>query len=427
MTKTQNFAVLGLQWGDEGKGKIVNFLSPNFHATCRFQGGHNAGHTLIVNGKKLILHLLPSSICEKDALSLIGKGVVLSPNDLFEEISEANTFLEGVEDRLKISSACVLILDHHKKFDQCREKSNSFKTIGTTGRGIGPAYEDKVGRRAIRLVDCFYEKILEEKLRENLDFYNFMFNKLFSVEEVSFQETFEKALSYGERLRPMTKDISKLIIEMNNDGKKVLFEGAQGALLDVDNGTYPYVTSSNSSAAGIASGSGLGPLSVSNILGIAKAYTTRVGEGPMPTELFDDIGIHIAKKGGEVGATTGRPRRCGWFDAVAMKKVIQSNSVKSLCITKLDVFDGMESIKICESYDNSDEFFEESLNLDHVKPQYIELSGWKKPIYGLKTLDDFPKEAIEFISKIEEVCGVSVDILSTGPERESTIFKNDII
>ena len=381
MTKTQNFAVLGLQWGDEGKGKIVNFLSPNFHATCRFQGGHNAGHTLIVNGKKLILHLLPSSICEKDALSLIGKGVVLSPNDLFEEISEANTFLEGVEDRLKISSACVLILDHHKKFDQCREKSNSFKTIGTTGRGIGPAYEDKVGRRAIRLVDCFYEKILEEKLRENLDFYNFMFKKLFSVEEVSFQQTFEKALSYGERLRPMTKDISKLIIEMNNDGKKVLFEGAQGALLDVDNGTYPYVTSSNSSAAGIASGSGLGPLSVSNILGIAKAYTTRVGEGPMPTELFDDIGIHIA----------------------------------------------MESIKICDSYDNSDEFFEESLNLDHVKPQYIELSGWKKPIYGLKTLDDFPKEAIEFISKIEEVCGVSVDIISTGPERESTIFKNDII
>ena len=427
MTKTQNFAVLGLQWGDEGKGKIVNFLSPNFHATCRFQGGHNAGHTLIVNGKKLILHLLPSSICEKDALSLIGKGVVLSPNDLFEEISEANTFLEGVEDRLKISSACVLILDHHKKFDQCREKSNSFKTIGTTGRGIGPAYEDKVGRRAIRLVDCFYEKILEEKLRENLDFYNFMFNKLFSVEEVSFQETFEKALSYGERLRPMTKDISKLIIEMNNDGKKVLFEGAQGALLDVDNGTYPYVTSSNSSAAGIAAGSGLGPLSVSNILGIAKAYTTRVGEGPMPTELFDDIGIHIAKKGGEVGATTGRPRRCGWFDAVAMKKVIQSNSIKSLCITKLDVFDGMESIKICDSYDNSDEFFEESLNLDHVKPQYIELSGWKKPIYGSKTLDDFPKEAIEFISKIEEVCGVSVDIISTGPERESTIFKNDII
>ena len=426
MTKTQNFAVLGLQWGDEGKGKIVNFLSPNFHATCRFQGGHNAGHTLIVKGKKLILHLLPSSICEKDALSLIGKGVVLSPNDLFEEISEANTFLEGVEDRLKISSACVLILDHHKKFDQCREKSNSFKTIGTTGRGIGPAYEDKVGRRAIRLVDCFYEKILEEKLRENLDFYNFMFNKFFSVEEVSFQETFEKALSYGERLRPMTKDISKLIIEMNNDGKKVLFEGAQGALLDVDNGTYPYVTSSNSSAAGIAAGSGLGPLSVSNILGIAKAYTTRVGEGPMPTELFDDIGIHIAKKGGEVGATTGRPRRCGWFDAVAMRKVIQSNSIKSLCITKLDVFDGMESIKICDSYDNSDEFFEESLNLDHVKPQYIELSGWKKPIYGLKTLDDFPKEALEFISKIEEVCGVSVDIISTGPERESTIFKNDI-
>ena len=427
MTKTQNFAVLGLQWGDEGKGKIVNFLSPNFHATCRFQGGHNAGHTLIVNGKKLILHLLPSSICEKDALSLIGKGVVLSPNDLFEEISEANTFLEGVEDRLKISSACVLILDHHKKFDQCREKSNSFKTIGTTGRGIGPAYEDKVGRRAIRLVDCFYEKILEEKLRENLDFYNFMFNKLFSVEEVSFQETFEKALSYGERLRSMTKDISKLIIEMNNDGKKVLFEGAQGALLDVDNGTYPYVTSSNSSASGIASGSGLGPLSVSNILGIAKAYTTRVGEGPMPTELFDDIGIHIAKKGGEVGATTGRPRRCGWFDSVAMRKVIQSNSIKSLCITKLDVFDGMESIKICDSYDNSDEFFEESLNLDHVRPQYIELSGWKKPIYGLKTLDDFPKEAIEFISKIEEICGISVDIISTGPERESTIFKNDII
>ena len=427
MTKTQNFAVLGLQWGDEGKGKIVNFLSPNFHATCRFQGGHNAGHTLIVKGKKLILHLLPSSICEKDALSLIGKGVVLSPNDLFEEILEANTFLEGVEDRLKISSACVLILDHHKKFDQCREKSNSFKTIGTTGRGIGPAYEDKVGRRAIRLVDCFYEKILEEKLRENLDFYNFMFNKLFSVEEVSFQETFEKALSYGERLRSMTKDISKLIIEMNNDGKKVLFEGAQGALLDVDNGTYPYVTSSNSSAAGIAAGSGLGPLSVSNILGIAKAYTTRVGEGPMPTELFDDIGIHIAKKGGEVGATTGRPRRCGWFDSVAMRKVIQSNSIKSLCITKLDVFDGMKSIKICDSYDNSDEFFEESLNLDHVRPQYIELSGWKKPIYGLKTLDDFPKEAIEFISKIEEICGISVDIISTGPERESTIFKNDII
>ena len=254
-----------------------------------------------------------------------------------------------------------------------------------------------------------------------------MFKKLFSVEEVGFDQTFEKALTYGERLKPMTKDISKLILGMNNEGKKVLFEGAQGALLDVDNGTYPYVTSSNSSAAGIASGSGLGPLSVTNIIGIAKAYTTRVGEGPMPTELTDDIGNHIAEKGGEVGATTGRPRRCGWFDAVAMKKVIQSNSVKSLCITKLDVFDGMDTIKICDRYDNSDEFFEESLNLDHVKPHYTELSGWKKPIYGLKTLDDFPTEAIEFISKIEEVCGISVDIISTGPERESTIFKNDII
>ena len=418
------YTIVGTQWGDEGKGKIVDWISSKADLIVRYQGGNNAGHTIKVDNNVYKLNLLPSGIINNKKCA-IGNGVVLDPWALINEIDNLKEQgIEVNEDNLYIADNICLILPIHKLLDEINETSRGKKELGTTKKGIGPAYEDKVGRRAIRICDLKDPIFLKQKI-DNL--YEFHKDKILKHIHKITHNYYEELLSMSNYLNSFSVPLWKIINELGQKNKNIVFEGAQGSMLDIDFGTYPYVTSSNSSAAGIASGSGLGPLSVSNILGIAKAYTTRVGEGPMPTELFDDIGIHIAKKGGEVGATTGRPRRCGWFDAVAMKKVIQSNSVKSLCITKLDVFDGMESIKICESYDNSDEFFEESLNLDHVKPQYIELSGWRKPIYGLKTLDDFPKEALEFISKIEEVCGVSVDIISTGPERESTIFKNDII
>ncbi|MDA9724781.1 adenylosuccinate synthase [Gammaproteobacteria bacterium] len=419
-----NTAILGLQWGDEGKGKIVNYLASNFGAACRYQGGHNAGHTLIVDGKKIVLHLLPSSICHKDSLSLIGKGVVISYEALFSEIDEISNFTSGITDRLKISPACVLIQPYHQLIDIYKEKSNSQKTIGTTLRGIGPAYEDKVARRAIRVVDTLHENQLRPLLEETLDFYNFTIEKFFGEEALSLNSLIDENLAYGEKIKPMLADVSMLIKKINSEKQSVLFEGAQGALLDIDQGTYPFVTSSNCSPSGIAAGAGCGPLDVVNILGVVKAYVTRVGEGPMPTEIYDELGEYIAKTGGEVGATTGRPRRCGWFDGVLMKRIIQTNSISGLCLTKIDVLDGLDEIKICSAYkDESDSIFGECMNLENINPVYETLSGWESPTKNLTNYEELPSEAKDFISYIEDICEVPVKIISTGPDDQSTIVK----
>ena len=419
-----NTAILGLQWGDEGKGKIVNYLASNFGAACRYQGGHNAGHTLIIDGKKIVLHLLPSSICHKDSLSLIGKGVVISYEALFSEIDEISNVTSGITDRLKISPACVLIQPYHQLIDLYKEKSNSQKTIGTTLRGIGPAYEDKVARRAIRVVDTLNENQLRPLLEETLDFYNFTIEKFFGKEALSLNSLVDENLAYGEKIKPMLADVSMLIKKINSEEKSVLFEGAQGVLLDIDQGTYPFVTSSNCSPSGIAAGAGCGPLDVGKILGVVKAYVTRVGEGPMPTEIYDELGEYIAKTGGEVGATTGRPRRCGWFDAVLMKRIIQTNSISGLCLTKIDVLDGLDEIKICKAYEDSDDsIFGECMNLDNVKPIYESLSGWESPTKNLTNYQELPKEAKDFISYIEDICEVPVKIISTGPDDQSTILR----
>ena len=420
-----NTAILGLQWGDEGKGKIVNFLAGDFGAACRYQGGHNAGHTLIVDGKKVVLHLLPSSICHKDSLSLIGKGVVISYEALFSEIDEISNITSGITDRLKISPACVLIQPYHQLIDLYKEKSNSQKTIGTTLRGIGPAYEDKVARRAIRVVDTLNENQLKPLLEETLDFYNFTIEKFFGKEALSLNKLIDENLAYGEKVKPMLADVAMLIKKINTEDKSVLFEGAQGALLDIDQGTYPYVTSSNCSPSGIAAGAGCGPLDVGNILGVVKAYVTRVGEGPMPTEIYDELGEYIAKTGGEIGATTGRPRRCGWFDAVLMKRIIQTNSISGLCLTKIDVLDGLEEIKICKAYDedNKDSVFGECMNLDSAKPIYETLSGWQSPTKNITKYDELPEEAKDFVSYLEDICEIPVKIISTGPDDNSTIVR----
>ena len=419
-----NTAILGLQWGDEGKGKIVNFLAGDFGAACRYQGGHNAGHTLIIEGKKIVLHLLPSSICHKDSLSLIGRGVVISYEALFSEIDEISEITSGITNRLKISPACVLIQPYHQLIDLYKEKSNSQKTIGTTLRGIGPAYEDKVARRAIRVVDTLNENQLIPLLEETLDFYNFTIEKFFGKEALSLNNLVEENLAYGEKIKPMLADVSMLIKKINSEEKPVLFEGAQGALLDIDQGTYPFVTSSNCSPSGIASGAGCGPLDVGNILGVVKAYVTRVGEGPLPTEIYGELGEYIAKTGGEVGATTGRPRRCGWFDAVLMKRIIQTNSISGLCLTKIDVLDGLEEIKICNAYEDSDDtIFGECMNLEKVKPIYKTLSGWKSPTKNLTEYEELPTGAKDFISFIEDICEVPVKIISTGPDDQSTIVR----
>ena len=419
-----NTAILGLQWGDEGKGKIVNFLAGDFGAACRYQGGHNAGHTLIIEGKKIVLHLLPSSICHKDSLSLIGKGVVISYEALFSEIDEISNVTSGITDRLKISPACVLIQPYHQLIDLYKEKSNSQKTIGTTLRGIGPAYEDKVARRAIRIVDTLNENQLRPLLEETLDFYNFTIEKFFGKEALSLNSLMDENLTFGEKIKPMLADVSMLIKKINAEEKSVLFEGAQGALLDVDHGTYPFVTSSNCSPSGIAAGAGCGPLDVENILGVVKAYVTRVGEGPMPTEIYDDLGEYIAKTGGEVGATTGRPRRCGWFDTVLMNRIIQTNSISGLCLTKIDVLDGLDEIKICKAYEEeSDSIFGECMNLENVTPIYETLSGWESPTKNLTKYEELPGEAKDFISFIEDICEVPVKIISTGPDDQSTIVR----
>ncbi|OIQ80776.1 adenylosuccinate synthetase [mine drainage metagenome] len=427
----KNVVVIGTQWGDEGKGKIVDLLTDQAHAVVRFQGGHNAGHTLVIGNKKTVLHLIPSGILRESVQCFIGNGVVLSPQALLTEVGMLEEAGVNVRSRLKISEACPLILPYHVALDQARETARGTAKIGTTGRGIGPAYEDKVARRAIRLQDLFYRERFAAKLGEVLDYHNFVLKHYFHAETVDFQRTLDETLALAEQIKPMVADVSNMLYLANQAGKQLLFEGAQGALLDVDHGTYPYVTSSNTVAGGASPGSGVAPQMLSYVLGITKAYTTRVGSGPFPTELYDavgkldPIGKQLATRGHEFGSTTGRARRCGWFDAAALKRSIQVNGVSGLCITKLDVMDGMETVQICVGYRVGDavhDIFPVGAEmLDHCEPIYEEMPGWVENTLGIRRYDDLPLAARNYLKRMEEVCGVPIDIISTGPDRDETI------
>ena len=421
----KNVVVIGTQWGDEGKGKIVDWLTDHAQGVVRFQGGHNAGHTLVIGNKKTVLHLIPSGILRKNVICYIGNGVVLSPPALLVELRMLEEAGVDVRSRLKISEACPLILPYHVALDLARETAKGAGKIGTTGRGIGPAYEDKVARRAIRLQDLFYRERFAAKLGEVLDYHNFVLKNYFHVETVDFQRTLEEALALAEQIRPMVADVSNMLYKANQAGERLLFEGAQGSLLDVDHGTYPFVTSSNTTSGSAATGSGVAPQMLGYVLGITKAYTTRVGSGPFPTELEDEIGQHLAKKGHEFGSTTGRARRCGWFDAAALKRSIQVNGVSGLCVTKLDVLDGMETLRIGVGYDTNgcvkDIFPVGAEELAGCVPVYEEMPGWKESTEGIKRYEDLPVNAKNYLKRMEEVCGVPVDIISTGPDREETI------
>ena len=419
-------SLLGLQWGDEGKGKVVDHLAKDLDAAIRYQGGHNAGHTLIIDGKKVVFHLLPSAICHKDIKCYLGRGVVVSLDALFEEIEDAVDIIGNIEGRLVVSSACSLIQPYHIKLDQLREQSKTSIKIGTTGRGIGTAYEDRVGRRSVRVADLYNSSRLSNKLDEALEYYNSIFKHSFDSTPIDKNKLFDENLIHAEKLKPYVGNVIDEVRHLQDNNKKILFEGAQGALLDVSLGTYPFVTSSNSSVGGIASGIGISPTDIDYSLGIAKAYTTRVGEGPFPTELFDDMGIYLAEKGGEVGATTGRPRRCGWLDAVLLSHTVRLNGIDGLCITKIDVLDGLETIKICTDYSSnlSMEEMLESMILEDAEPIYTEVAGWNEPTAGVQSFDQLNSNAKSFIKKIEEICSVPVIMISTGPKREDTIIRD---
>jgi adenylosuccinate synthase len=426
----KNVVVVGTQWGDEGKGKIVDWLTDHAQGVVRFQGGHNAGHTLVIGGKQTVLHLIPSGILRDDVACYIGNGVVVSPQALLDEVDMLRHAGVDVEGRLRISEACPLILPCHVALDSARETAKGLDKIGTTGRGIGPAYEDKVARRAVRLQDLFHRDRFAAKLGEMLDYHNFVLKNYFHAPVVDFQQTVDDTLSLAERIKPMMADVPQLLFEANRAGSNLLFEGAQGTLLDIDHGTYPFVTSSNCIAGAATTGSGVGPQMLHYVLGITKAYTTRVGAGPFPTELVDDVGRHLAKRGNEFGATTGRPRRCGWFDAAALKRSIQINGISGLCVTKLDVLDGVETLRLGVGYkwtgNGEGEQFREILpvgaeELACCDPVYEEMPGWTDSTVGIKNFNQLPLAARRYLKRMEEVCEVPVDMISTGPDREQTI------
>ena len=422
----KSVVVLGTQWGDEGKGKIVDLLTDQASVAVRFQGGHNAGHTLVINGEKTVLHLLPSGILRESVMCVIGNGVVLSLDALVKEITALEDKQIFVRDRLRISGACPLILPSHIALDQARELKKGEGKIGTTGRGIGPAYEDKVGRRGIRLAETLNEERFAEKLKELTEYHNFMLENYYGVEPVDFETTLVSQLALARNLRPLIDDTIELLHSRRKAGADILFEGAQGSLLDIDHGTYPFVTSSNTTAGGTATGSGYGPLYLDYVLGITKAYTTRVGSGPFPTELFDEVGAHLASVGHEKGATTGRDRRCGWFDAAAVRFAVRINSVSGICLTKLDVLDGLKTIRVCVGYEGQGDSASGSLmDIDSYKalePIYEDLPGWTESTVGAKSLDELPENARAYIRYIEAAIEVPVDIISTGPDRKETII-----
>ncbi len=423
MAKT--VVVIGTQWGDEGKGKIVDLITDRARAVVRFQGGHNAGHTLVIDGKKTVLHLIPSGVLREGVQCLIGNGVVLSPEALLKEIKglEANGI--PARERIVISESCPLVLPYHIALDQARELARGKKAIGTTGRGIGPCYEDKVARRGIRLGELMDADIFANRLREVLDYHNFALEHYFKVDPLDYRQVLDEALGQAEEIRGMEGDIPGILHRMREQGERIMFEGAQGALLDIDHGTYPYVTSSNTTSGGAAAGSGVGPCDLEYILGIVKAYTTRVGAGPFPTELDDDCGQHMGERGHEFGATTGRKRRCGWLDMVSLKRSLKINSVTGLCITKLDVLDGLETLKIAVSYNYQGQTVTVppagADNFEACEPVYIKLPGWQESTLGIRSFDDLPAAAQSYLKKIEELSGVPIDIVSTGPDREETI------
>jgi len=426
----KNIVVIGSQWGDEGKGKLVDLLTDNVSAVVRFQGGHNAGHTLVIDGKKTVLHLIPSGILRENVQCLIGNGVVVCPDALIKEMTELEANGIPVRQRLKISAACPLILPYHIALDQARELRLGKAAIGTTGRGIGPAYEDKVGRRGLRLGDLNDEHSFAEKLKEVMEFHNFSLVNYYKVDAVSYEKVLEETLAMRDILLPLIADIPAMLQDYHKAGDNVMFEGAQGALLDIDHGTYPYVTSSNTTAGGSATGSGVGPCHIDYVLGITKAYATRVGAGPFPSELFDDTGKYLAEKGMEKGATTGRDRRCGWLDMVALNRASWINSITGLCLTKLDVLDGIETIRLCVAYEkngqpvdilplSADEF-------EGCKPVYVDMPGWTESTLGITDYEKLPANARAYIEKVEELAGVPIDIISTGPDRRETIIKRDL-
>ncbi|MBU1192630.1 MAG: adenylosuccinate synthase [Gammaproteobacteria bacterium] len=421
----KNVVVIGTQWGDEGKGKIVDLLTERAAAVVRFQGGHNAGHTLVIEGKKTVLHLIPSGILRNNVQCLIGNGVVLSPSALFEELKMLEQNGIPARERLLISEACALIMPYHVALDLAREKARGKAAIGTTGRGIGPAYEDKISRRGLRLGDLFHRERFAAKLGEVLDYHNFALQNYFKCDPVDFQKTLDEAFSMADDLQSMVGDVPEILDQRRRNGDNIMFEGAQGALLDIDHGTYPFVTSSNTTAGGACTGSGVGPRNLDYILGITKAYTTRVGAGPFPTELFDEMGEHLAKRGHEFGSTTGRPRRCGWFDAVALRRANQLNSVTGLCITKLDVLDGLDTIRLCVGYrcGNEDRLTPPigAEAFATCEPIYEEVPGWKESTVGVREYDKLPPNAKAYLQRIEEVVGCPIDIISTGPDRVDTI------
>ena len=422
----KNVVVVGTQWGDEGKGKIVDLLTDRAHAVVRFQGGHNAGHTLVINGKKTVLHLIPSGVLRDGVMCLIGNGVVLSVAALFEEIEELRRSGVDAMQRLRVSESCPLILPYHVALDHAREKARGKAAIGTTGRGIGPAYEDKVSRRGLRVGDMMDTKTFGDKLKSVMEYHNYALKNYFKYDTVDFQMTLDECLGFVEKLRPMVADIPELLHQYGREGKRVMFEGAQGALLDIDHGTYPFVTSSNTCAGAAATGSGVGPGRLDYVLGITKAYTTRVGAGPFPTELNDGIGDRLGERGKEFGATTGRKRRCGWYDAVIMRRSNQLNGVTGLCVTKLDVLDGLDVIRVCTAYRHEGKLRTTPPSgadaLSKCEPVYEELPGWTESTLGVRSFDKLPANAQKYLKKIEEFTEARIDLISTGAERDDTII-----
>ncbi|MEB8433641.1 adenylosuccinate synthase [Cocleimonas sp. KMM 6892] len=422
----KNVVVLGTQWGDEGKGKIVDLLTEDASAVVRFQGGHNAGHTLVIDGKKTVLHLIPSGVLREGVECIIGNGVVLAPDALLEELKMLED--EGVpaKERLKLSAGCQLILPYHVALDMARETARGNKPIGTTGRGIGPAYEDKISRRGLRLGDLLDTERFTEKLKEVMEYHNHALKHYFKAEEVSYEKVLAESLEMAEVMRPMVIDVPHTLSKMRKAGKNIMFEGAQGTLLDIDHGTYPYVTSSSTTAGGACTGSGVGPKDLDYILGITKAYTTRVGSGPFPTELFCEIGKHIAEVGKEQGATTGRDRRCGWLDVVALRRAMEINSITGVCVTKMDVLDDLETIKICVAYEldgvqmevppiNTPEFA-------RCTPVFEEMPGWQSKTFGITKYEDLPEKAKAYLNRMSELLDTPIDIISTGPDRDHTMI-----
>ncbi|KGI77350.1 adenylosuccinate synthase [Oleiagrimonas soli] len=425
----KSVVILGAQWGDEGKGKIVDLLTERVGAVARFQGGHNAGHTLVIDGKKTVLHLIPSGILRKGVKCLIGNGVVLSPAALKSEIEELEGNGVEVRSRLKISPATPLIMPYHIALDQAREKAAGGKAIGTTGRGIGPAYEDKVARRSIRVADLMYPSELPEKIKTAVEYYNFVLTQWLKAEPVDEAKVLEDALEWGEYLRPMIDDVATVLHDLRAEGGNILYEGAQGALLDIDHGTYPYVTSSNTTIGGALAGTGVGACDIDYVLGICKAYATRVGGGPFPTELHDEVGKTIGKVGNEFGASTGRPRRCGWIDLVALKRAVQINAINGLAITKLDVLDSVDTIKVCIAYEYRGKRRElaplDADGWDECKPVYLEFPGWDQPTSGVREWSKLPAAARAYLRAIEELSGCRLALVATGADRDDTIVLED--